>query len=158
MTPDQARYELDWRKRPRKHGHECGGRSKLLRIWVNMRTRCYNTNNAAYPYYGGRGIRMCDRWQDFQVFAADMGDPPPGLSLDRLDPDGDYSPDNCRWATALEQRRNRRVPVRTVEYQGETLALADALKRAGVAYHSVQNRVWRNKLSVQAAFDRACSA
>jgi hypothetical protein len=119
-----------------------------------MRTRCYNQNNVAYPLYGGRGIRVCDRWQEFTNFLADMGEPLPGMTLDRVDNEGDYSPENCRWATPLEQRRNQRRPIHTVIYKGQTLPLHDALSAAGVAYHTWSNWKYRGGLSVQEAFDR----
>jgi hypothetical protein len=87
------------------------------RSWRSMKTRCTNPNHEGYTYYGGRGIRVCDRWaESFETFLADMGDRPEGTSLDRIDPDGDYEPGNVRWATASEQRRNRRdypAPSRT---------------------------------------------
>jgi hypothetical protein len=89
-----------------------GGRgrkpSRAYQAWANMKQRCNNPNHPSYADYGGRGITVCERWADFSAFHVDMGDPPPGLSLDRIDNDRGYGPDNCRWATQIEQQHNRR--------------------------------------------------
>lgn len=76
--------------------------------WGSMIQRCTNPNTRAYKNYGGRGITVCSDWLDFTVFLRDMGERPIGMSLDRIDPDGDYTPDNCRWASAATQARNQR--------------------------------------------------
>ena len=80
-----------------------------------MKSRCLDPNAVGYEYWGGRGITICDRWIDsFENFLEDMGERPEGKSLDRINNDGNYEKENCRWATPQEQRGNRREPLRTI--------------------------------------------
>jgi hypothetical protein len=98
------------------HSVSCGCRAKVhgmrwtkeYSIWCAMRARCERPKNKCYAIYGGRGIKVCERWQTFTNFYADMGQCPEGCSIDRRDPNGDYEPGNCRWATPHQQAQNRR--------------------------------------------------
>ena len=88
-----------------KHGYDG---TPTYKSWQSMKDRCLNPNATSYPIYGAKGIMICERWMVFENFLADMGERPEGTSLDRKDSNGHYEPGNCRWATAIEQSRNRK--------------------------------------------------
>jgi hypothetical protein len=123
--------------------------------WINMRRRCYDTKYTSHPYYGARGITVCERWKDFACFFADMGvRPSPAHSLDRIDTNGHYSPDNCRWSTKDVQQQTRRYCRLTPEKVAEVWRLhrlgqkPKAIAQAvGCTSHNVQGvikgRTWR---------------
>lgn len=89
-----------------RHGHSII-KSTTYTTWEAMRQRCNNPNNDWYHRYGGRGIKICQRWDSFEMFLSDMGERPEGKTLDRINPDGNYEPSNCQWATPLEQSNNK---------------------------------------------------
>ena len=91
-----------------KHGHSKGRYVSEYTTWCGMRQRCQNKNSSNYKDYGGRGIKVCDRWSNYQAFLEDVGRKPPGTSLDRIDVNKGYEPGNVRWATAHEQALNKR--------------------------------------------------
>lgn len=127
-------------KRRATHGMH---RSRVYSQYRQMMQRCYNPNNARYHRYGGRGILVCERWgSSFRNFYADMGDAPEGTSLDRIDNNKGYSPDNCRWATAQEQANNRDTNVR-IEHDGKSMTIADWARYLNLPYHWIKNRYKR---------------
>jgi hypothetical protein len=107
----------------RTHG---GARSPAWQSWIAMRVRC-SPRSKMRKYYFDRGIAICERWKHFANFLADMGPRPAGTTLDRINVNGNYEPDNCRWATAQEQRRNRRDTV-LYTYAGKTMCLTDWIR------------------------------
>ena len=112
----------------------------LKEVWMGMRCRCSNEGGVAFKHYGGRGIVVCERWESFDAFASDMGERPSrDHSLDRIDNDGPYSPENCRWATMAEQTRNKRSNV-FLTLNGETLIVADWAARTGIPHWTIRRR------------------
>lgn len=108
--------------------------------WISMRSRCYTKTNASYPGYGARGIKVCARWQSFENFLADMGNRPEGHTLDRIDPNGDYSPENCRWATPETQSNNRRNNW-LLTFDGRTQTVAQWAKEVGISKNTLLGRL-----------------
>lgn len=119
----------------------------MYRLWYGMRERCEKPTARNYKWYGGRGIRICERWRSFRNFLEDMGPRPAGMSIDRIDPSGPYSPENCRWATQKEQVRNSRT-VRIIEFGGEALTLTEWAHRVGIKPPAMWSRLSKHPLSV----------
>ena len=122
------------------------GRSKTpeYRVWRSIFQRCFNPKCKGYPQYGGRGIAVCNRWREsFENFYADMGSrPSPQHSIDRVDNDGPYAPENCRWATRKEQMRNRRVN-HLLTHDGKTMTIAEWSGSTGLPFNTITNRLQR---------------
>lgn len=133
--------------RQTKHGM---GRTKTYNTWIQMKTRCNNPHSKEYNNYGGRGIKVCNRWADFNMFLQDMGDVPNGMSLDRINVNGNYEPDNCRWATIKEQQNNKRNN-RVFTYKGETHTIAEWSERLNMNFKTLHQRLVRNNWPVEKA-------
>lgn len=130
----------------RKHGYTVGKRSKAYYTWTGMKQRCLNKKSPSYALYGGRGISVCDRWvASFENFINDMGNPPlTSYSLDRIDTNGNYNKDNCRWTTQLVQENNRRDNV-MLTVDGVTLTLRQWADITGINKGKLEKRFYRMK-------------
>jgi hypothetical protein len=128
----------------KRHGQAGQRPSPEWNAWQGMKGRCYCPNTTQFSRYGGRGITVCDRWRDdFGAFLADMGPKPtPAHELDRIDSDGNYEPNNCRWATRTQQSRNT-ARNRFIEFLGERLCVAEWAERLGVPYERLLGRLER---------------
>lgn len=133
----------------RTHGMS---RTPVHRSWLSMLTRCNNPNSISYPRYGGRGIKVCNRWRKFEHFYADMGDRPAGTSLDRINNTGDYEPGNCKWSTPSEQQNNTRAN-NLLTHNGVTRSLAQWARHTGMQEATIRNRINQCNWSVAEALD-----
>ncbi len=127
-------------------------KTRTFKSWESMWQRCTNPNAKSFEHYGGRGIKVCDRWRDFQAFLEDMGERPEGKSLDREASDGDYTPENCRWADKYQQQRNKRDTSQIV-YGGVTQSYAAWAEQTGLASETISRRI-RSGWSVADALTR----
>jgi hypothetical protein len=124
-----------------RHGYSRVGEVRAeWQAWNHMKQRCYNSNDPFYSDYGGRGIKVCDRWRSsFDAFIEDMKDRPSGCSLDRIDPNGDYSPENCRWADKFIQARNRRTVI-IIDHLGQSLCMEEWSRQTGIPRQTIAQR------------------
>ena len=124
------------------------GRSFYDKPWYNsyrcMMSRCYREKDASYMNYGGRGIKVCDEWHDITQFEKWVNSNPyfDGATLDRINVDGNYEPDNCRWATMFEQDKNRRNSI-LIEYNGDRYNITELSRITGINRSTLNNRYWR---------------
>jgi hypothetical protein len=126
----------------------------LYGTWRSMRRRCNEPDHHAYKNYGARGIKVCQRWENsFASFVADVGVPPFGMTLDRIENDGDYEPGNCRWATSQTQRRNSRQPV-WVMLHGKRLTLTEAATELGTNRGNLRLFARQHDLDIQQAVEQ----
>lgn len=140
------------RERRVKHGFAIKGkaRPRTYQAWADMIQRCQNANLLSYKNYGGDGIQVCPEWRDFATFLRDMGEAPPGTSLDRIDNDADYAPGNCRWATRREQANNRRTNSVLTAF-GKTQTIAQWARELNLCEDTLRHRLTRYGWSAERA-------
>jgi len=144
-----------YKEGPVHHGYARRDKSNATyHCWVDMRARCYNERREQYRNYGARGISICTEWDVFENFLRDMGERPSNTSLDRIDVDGNYQKNNCRWASQKQQCRNKRNNV-LVTFEGVKLPLAEVAERVGMPYGRFYNRIVRFGWSVEKAATQA---
>lgn len=127
------------------HGHKRRGQRTLTySVWTNMKARCYNPSNISYRNYGGRGIAVCERWRkSFENFLNDMGEKPTVYyQIDRIDNEGNYEPDNCRWVTRIQNGRNTRHN-RLLTYNGKTQCISAWSEEIGIHTTTLRGRLKR---------------
>lgn len=112
----------------------------IYRSWMAMVGRCHNPESSAYKNYGARGVKVCEKWRKFEGFIEDMGERPPGKTLERINNDGDYCKENCKWADIKTQSRNKRSNV-WVTLDGKTQIIADWAKELGIPANTISYRI-----------------
>ncbi len=137
------------------HGHKrCGEESRTHHIWIGMRRRCNNPNDEAYKNYGGRGIIVCDRWNNkingFKNFLEDMGECPKGYEIDRINNNGGYYKENCRWTTSKINNRNRRDNI-LLEFNGKIQCLSAWADEYNIIAGTLRYRLYKLKWSMREA-------
>lgn len=141
-------YRVESSKSRATHGKT---NSPIYAVWNMMKQRCSLPSNRYYEYYGGRGIKVCERWHAFENFYADVGEPPfPRATLDRKDNNKDYGPDNVKWATYREQQRNSSKTV-VYDFEGEKLILTDITKRLRLNHSTIANRIYGYGMTLEDA-------
>ena len=119
----------------------CKSKTREYRVWIDMRSRCSNPAHKAWAHYGGRGITVCKRWENFENFLSDMGcRPSDSAELDRVDNNEGYSVSNCRWATKQQNKANTRRTNR-LSYRGVTLSISEWARRIGMSRNTFKNRL-----------------
>ena len=132
------------------HGHAVRGQhSSTYEVWGGMKKRCLCKSNEAYKHYGARGITVCERWFKFENFLSDMGEKPDGLTLERINNNLGYSPENCKWATRTDQARNKRN-ARYITVNNKTQTIQQWSEETGLSYYTIYLRL-RRGLSVEKA-------
>lgn len=134
--------------RTRTHGM---ANTSIYSIWDSMHQRCNNVNRKDYVRYGGKGVTVCERWNSFDNFLADMGTRPEGCSLDRINNDLGYSPENCRWATIKQQNRNQSTN-RIIVWDGESKCLAEWAEHLNINKNTLYARLTKYQWPVEKAF------
>lgn len=135
------------------HNFKHGGKgTRLYNIWKEVRKRCNNPNSYNYRYYGGRGISVCKEWDDFVTFRdwSKLNGYNDGLTIDRIDVNGDYCPDNCRWVTMLVQNNNTRKN-RIISVFGEKMTISEASRKFNIHPQTLQSRIDRFNWDVERA-------
>ena len=126
------------------------GKSFYDKPWYNsyraMMSRCYREKDVSYPFYGGRGISVCDEWHDIEQFESWVNERPyfDGATIDRIDANGNYEPSNCKWSTMFEQCNNRRNTL-FIEHNGETHSVSEWAEITGIKRSTLNNRYYRGK-------------
>ncbi len=125
---------------PITHGHTVGRKkTRTFQCWSGMLRRCRNPKNKDYKNYGGRGIKVCERWNDFKNFLTDMGEKPEGVTIERKDNSGNYEPSNCKWIPKSQQSENRRGNT-MLTHNGKTMSMAQWERELGFGKHAITSR------------------
>ena len=146
-------YRVQVGKNRKTHGQsgKSSVKTKAYSVWSNMKSRCTNPKTSQYSYYGGRGIKISEEWKSFENFYKDMGEVPVGMTLDRIDPNGNYEVSNCRWASLTEQARNKNNSM-FLHLDGVKIHLTEASERFSIKKQTIWARIklsgWTDRQAV----------